>query len=293
MVDSFASRRESDELENDQLQTRERRARAAATFSMWDKRDGTFEGRFRLPEAQAEMLKAAIESIIAPRRTHLHQRDNDPDQAPDPLDRLDSAQRMGQGFLELCGHLPADRLPNTGGVGALLTVNLDYETLTEGIRAATLSTGTRISAGQTRRMACDLEILPQVFNGKSLPLDHGETKRCINRAEKRAMERRDGGCTFPGLGVPPHEARSGGGGPATAMVRTTPPQDRLGQRRQDHRPRRCPGLLLPPPRPPRPELARQNQPHRQPHRIHATRRHLATQSPTGRPAGGAPTRWRP
>ena len=52
-------------------------------------------------------------------------------------------------------------------------------------------------------MACRLGIIPAVFNGKSLPLDHGDEKRYFTKAQRQAMENRDGGCTFPGCDRPP------------------------------------------------------------------------------------------
>ena len=40
--------------------------------------------------------------------------------------------RLGMGFAELCGHLPADKLPGKGGLGATLMVRFDYDTLIHG-----------------------------------------------------------------------------------------------------------------------------------------------------------------
>jgi hypothetical protein len=84
-------------------------------------------------------------------------------------------------------------------------VHLDLDTLTDGIKAATLSTGTRISASQARLMACNLGIIPQVFGGRSVPLDHGHEQRLFTKAQKQALAARDGGCTFPGCDRPPEQ----------------------------------------------------------------------------------------
>ncbi len=61
-------------------------------------------------------------------------------------------------------------------------------------------------------MACEQNILPMVFDGEPLPLDCGRKKRLFTTAQRRAMERRDGGCSFPGCDRPPswcvgHHAR--------------------------------------------------------------------------------------
>ncbi len=61
-----------------------------------------------------------------------------------------------------------------------MTVNLDYETLQGEIKAATLCDACRISASEARPMACELRILPTVFNGKSLPLDHGRSNAAFS-----------------------------------------------------------------------------------------------------------------
>ncbi len=201
ITDQFKTRDEVDEIENRSLERRERDAWRRSEFWMVDNRDGTHRGGFVMPDAQADMLRTAIEAISAPRRDHLH----DNAGAESYYDRdLDHRHRLGMGFAELCGHLPTDELPGRGGLGATLLVSLDYETLVAGVRPATLSTGTRISAGQARQLACRLGIIPQVFNGKSLPLDHGAEKRTFTRAQRRAMEDRDGGCTFPGCDRPPN-----------------------------------------------------------------------------------------
>jgi hypothetical protein len=56
-------------------------------------------------------------------------------------------------FAEVCSRLPGLLLPGRSGLGATLLVKLDLDTLIRGIKAATLSSGTRISASQARLMA--------------------------------------------------------------------------------------------------------------------------------------------
>ena len=116
---------------------------------------------------------------------------------------MGTAHREGRALAQLCEHLPSDVLPGAGGVSAVLTVNFDYETLVHGVRAATLSTGGRLSAGEARRLACNTGLIPQVFDGDSLPLDLGRTKRLFTAHQRRAAENRYGGCAFPGCEKPP------------------------------------------------------------------------------------------
>ena len=188
-----------DEIENDTVERREKAAWAATEFWMVDRGDGTAKGGFVLPEAQADMLRTALEAVSAPQvMTH---------QSPDDAvlnERPGYSQRMGWAFAMLIEQIPADKLPDTAGVGAIITVNLDHETLVEKLKTATLSTGTKISAGQARRMACELRLLPAVFGGESLPLDHGRAKRLFTGHQRRAQAHRDRGCVFPGCDRPPH-----------------------------------------------------------------------------------------
>ncbi len=183
--------------EDEQLRRQEAAARAKTSFSMWDNRDGTHTGRFTLPEAQATMLKTALDALAAP-----HQSVGTVNAATGEHDDVGFGQsypqRLGHAFAALVELLPADRLPSNGGVSAVVTVNLDLSTLMGGLKAAGLSDGTRISAEQARRLACTAQLVPIVLNGRSLPLDLGSANRYFNQSSRRAMERRDGGCTAPG-----------------------------------------------------------------------------------------------
>ena len=201
VTDQFKPAPEVDAIENESLERQEKDAWRRSEFWMVNDGDGTCRGGFRIPEAQADKLLAAIQAISAPRRDHLH--DHTPG-AESYYDKdLNHRHRLGMGFAELCDHLPGDKLPGKGGLGATLIVRFDYDTLLHGIKPATLSTGTRISASQARLMACNAGIIPQVFNGKSLPLDHGHEQRLFTKTQRQALAARDGGCTFPGCDRPP------------------------------------------------------------------------------------------
>ncbi|GAA0200621.1 HNH endonuclease signature motif containing protein [Cytobacillus oceanisediminis] len=193
-------RRTTEDVDADEdeiLRKKEEAARAKTSFSMWDNNDGTVTGRFTLPEAQGAMLKTALDALAAP-----HQTVGTVNAATGQMDEVGFGQtypqRLGHAFATLIEHLPADRLPSNGGVSAVVTVNLDLDTLVGGVKAAGLSDGTRISAGEARRLACSAQIVPMVLGGTSLPLDLGSTNRYFNRSSRRAMEKRDGGCTTPG-----------------------------------------------------------------------------------------------
>ena len=205
ITDQFKPAPEVDQIENQTLERQEASAWKRSELWMVNDGDGTCRGGFRLPEAQGDMLLAAVRAMSAPRRDHLHRHTGATDDSGESVyDRdLDYRNRLGMGLAELAGRLPGNCLPSKGGLGPTLMVRLDHETLIDGIKAATLSSGTRISAKQVRLMACNAGIIPQVFNGKSLPLDHGHEQRLFTKAQRQALDNRDGGCTFPGCDRPP------------------------------------------------------------------------------------------
>jgi hypothetical protein len=211
IADQFAPGPDVDRSENNELEATEKKAWAASKFWMRQNADGTTSGGFTIPDAQADMLETALKAICAPKRDHLrdHPGAADDEATTSVYDReLEHRTRLGMAFAELCGHLPGNLLPGRSGFGATLMVHLDLATLVEGVKAATLSTGTRISASQARLMACSLGIIPQVFGGRPVPLDHGHEQRLFTRAQKQALARRDGGCTFPGCDRPPEQTEA-------------------------------------------------------------------------------------
>ena len=210
ITDQFKPEPEVDQSEKESLDKREADAWQRSEFWMANDGDGTVRGGFRLPEAQADQLLAAIRAMSAPKRDHLrdHPGARDDETGESYYDRdLDHRTRLGMGFAEVCSRLAGDLL-SASGFGATLMVHLDHATLVDGIKAGTLSGGTRVSASQVRLMACNAGIIPQVFGGKSLPIDHGHAQRLFTRAQKQAMSARDAGCTAPGCDRPPEECEA-------------------------------------------------------------------------------------
>ena len=77
------------------------------------------------------------------------------------------------------------------------------ETLLGGLKAASLDTGGRISAGEARRLACRAGIIPVVLGGPSVVLDAGRKRRFHSATQRIVMGVRDGGCTAHGCDAPP------------------------------------------------------------------------------------------
>lgn len=238
----------ADEHEGRLLEAEEARARALTWLRMRPVGDGTTRGSFRLPDAQADMLRTVLEGYASPRRHHRPDTSTsgtggrtdgttdgvldgatagtrsapstepaEPTEATEPTEPTEStgsaepsglaglsyAERLGLALCELCEHVPLDKLPQAGGVAATISLTMQLKHLLDRLGAATLSTGTVISAGQARRLACGAALLPIVFDGESLVLDAGRDKRLYDRRDRIVMAARDGGCIFPGCDRPP------------------------------------------------------------------------------------------
>ena len=189
------------------LEAEERAARAKSRLWMQRLGDGSTRGGFSLPDAQADMLKVALDALMSPRRPRPSDGtddgsealvDPDLDQTPLPYD-----QRLGHAFGELIEHLPVDRLPNTGRSTPRVVVEIGLQWLIHGLGAATLSTGTRISAAQARRLACNSGLLPMVLGGDSVVLDLGREQRLFDHHQRITLGRTQHGCIADGCDRPP------------------------------------------------------------------------------------------
>ena len=94
---------------------------------------------------------------------------------------------MGEAFCRLIETLDPNRLPHSGGLNATVVVTIPLATLEGGLAAATMDTGTRLSPGEARRMACDAGLIPAVLGGRSEVLDHGRTRRLFSKPQRVAM----------------------------------------------------------------------------------------------------------
>ncbi len=62
--------------------------------------------------------------------------------------------------------------------------------------------GTRLSESSTRTLRCAAGLVAALVDSLGVPLAMGRTIRTANRAQRRALALRDGGCIFPGCGAP-------------------------------------------------------------------------------------------
>ena len=181
----------ADAEEARRLAAEERAARAAASFTMSDDGQGKCHGRFTLPSLHGSILRKHLLALAAPARH--------PDRPPE----TPTKHRLGEAFMEYLETRPENTVPSSGGCAATVVVTMTLETLMGGLKAACLCDGTRISAGEARRLACTAGIIPVVLGGASEVLDLGRQRRFHSKAQRIALGLRDGGCTAVGCDRPP------------------------------------------------------------------------------------------
>jgi hypothetical protein len=172
--------------EGRQLAKEERQAEAKARLTMHDDGHGQTYGRFRLPTWVADMFRKQLHALAAPKAGGQG---------------FDS-HGMGRAFAEYIRRYPTDQLPQAGGVSAAVVVTMTLGTLLGGLKAAQLDTGTMISPGLARKLACEAGVIPVVLGGRSQPLDVGRKRRFHTKAQRIAMAVRDQGCVAMGCERP-------------------------------------------------------------------------------------------
>ena len=153
----------------------------------------TFDGMVRLdgeldPEAGTTVL-SALRSLEEPG-------------AIDPSDDRTGVQRRADALTDLCrDHLDHGDAPRRGGDKPHVEVSIDLEALTTATGLA-LVDDIVVSAETARRLACDAGVSRMITKGESEPLDIGRRTRTVPSSLRRALNRRDGGCTAAGCDRP-------------------------------------------------------------------------------------------
>ncbi|MBK6508831.1 MAG: DUF222 domain-containing protein [Haliea sp.] len=164
--------------------------------------DGSYVLKARLaPEQGARVvqaLKIAMESENVSAERSFHPETGAPVETPIAARRADALERIADHFLT------SDKSTATGGDRYTINIHTDMNTLKadgEGAESE-LTEGGNVSAETSRRLACDCGVVHWLKNGNGTvhksALDIGRRTRSIPPAIRRALERRDGGCRFPG-----------------------------------------------------------------------------------------------
>lgn len=187
----------ADELEARALEEAERKAARACFLETYDDGKGIVHGRFQIPSLHGELLATMLGALTNPDR---------PDPIPKDTDhgRRSTAEVRGEALCQLLERYPTDRLPVTGGVAATVVVTMTVQTLEGRLEAAgILGSGTRLSPGEARRLACAAGVIPAVLGGRSQVLDLGRKRRLHTPAQRLALAlEQDGVCAVERCGRP-------------------------------------------------------------------------------------------
>lgn len=191
----------ADRHEGEQLAAQERYTERGASLYLTDNGDGSWTGKFVIPELAAIALKTALDRLSGPRRYGRNKAGQRVEDKTMPTEGwvMSYDERLGAAFLELIEHLP-----ETGHAKSSinLVVHVMEEHLRNGVGAATIPTGARISIDEVRRLACEATILPLVMNGASLPLDLGQGSRLFSKAQSVALSAMHEECAAEGCTRP-------------------------------------------------------------------------------------------
>jgi hypothetical protein len=162
--------------------------------------DGSLVGMFRLGPDEGAALLAALtlgKEVLRAQKRSAERTDagsaskpQGDDCSPEPLrpqvSNADALALMVETMLGADHHTDISRHERT-----LVVVHLDDD-------KAHLHEGPNISAETARRMSCDACVCGVLLRENLEVLDLGRTQRLPNRAQRRALMVRDGGCRFPG-----------------------------------------------------------------------------------------------
>jgi len=191
-----------------QLETEEARALALTELKFRRSGDGWTGFNGRIPDAQAAMWRRSLEAFTSPR--HERAVAPSPDDATrgglgnsdDDVQGPTYPQRLGRALLELIEHLPTTQLPQLGANTSNVVITMTLDQLRSGLGEGMLDTGTPMSPGQVRRIACNAQLVPAVLGANSALLDLGLAQRLYDRYQRLALGVRDRGCIWPGCERP-------------------------------------------------------------------------------------------
>jgi len=132
---------------------------------------------------------------------------NSPLAAPSPDDTGPDPRTAGQRRYDALmtvlrrGIAGGDQMPTTPKATMNVTVRWDA-LLRALVGAGETSTGEVLTPATVRRVACDADVVPMVLGTDGEILDQGRAKRLVTPGQRRALEHRDKGCTFPGCSIP-------------------------------------------------------------------------------------------
>jgi hypothetical protein len=122
----------------------------------------------------------------------------------DPGELRSPAQRRADAMVDICSFYLTHTatIVTSGGEKPHVTITVDYDVLKGQVERLPEIDGTPVGPETIRRITCDAGIIPIVLGTQGEPLDVGRKTRTIPSALRRALEQRDGGCTWAGCTAP-------------------------------------------------------------------------------------------
>jgi Domain of unknown function (DUF222)/HNH endonuclease len=116
-------------------------------------------------------------------------------------DTRDRERRLADALIELARHSMDQATPRQRPhLNITATVGTLY--LIPGSGAAEMEHGTPVSQVTVNRIACDCSITRHIFEGESVLVDLGRERRVVSPKLRKALERRDQHCRWPGCTRP-------------------------------------------------------------------------------------------
>ena len=175
--------------------------RAGRAFKKIGETAGFIDYLLRLDPEAAAIIEAAIDPLARPRPDLDWASDTTSDTTKDPR-RPET--RRADALLEIIGRGVGAPEGVTRTPRTQLVVTMSFEAIFDKLRGAGVCANDAVLSPETvRRLACEASIIPMVLGGRSEVLDQGRNERFFTTAQRRAIARRDGCCTFPGCTIPP------------------------------------------------------------------------------------------
>ena len=178
---------------------RDNRLHGSRELNWYTDDDGSVVLKGRLsPEQGARILQALDVALGAIREEQRNAAEDDSAETPIAAHRADALERIADGYLA------SDQTAVNGGDRCTIHIHTSMSTLREDGDGAQseFATGGHVSAEASRRLACDCGVVHWLEDDsghlQESTLDIGRRSRSIPPAIRRALDRRDGGCRFPG-----------------------------------------------------------------------------------------------
>jgi hypothetical protein len=195
----------AEDAERKNLDAELAKARRTTRLTLKNRGDGTTDLYAKLPDAIAARLRTYLDAHSSPRHdaaTNGTATNGSAYLDPATGQRLPADRVRGIAFCALLERIDPKAMPLHGGTPTTLNVTVPLDTLRSGLGVGVLDDGTRIPAGEVRRLACTAGIIPVVLGGKSEVLDLGRVRRFYTGAQKRAMTLEHPTCRAEGCSVP-------------------------------------------------------------------------------------------